>query len=199
MGHRDFRSGNKDIQMAVKILNRIHISVFIIILFLLHSCGGRKCDPCPPCPPCPVCDEVNFERTGQPKQEPATWFVWKVTDGDTIGVRLEGPVERRESVRLLRIDTPERGERGFDKAREALKTLLKSGRARLEFENPEREDRGGYGRLLAYVIVDGLNVNIEMVRLGWSKFYTKYGRGRYAGEFEKAQKEAEKAGRGLWK
>jgi len=183
----------------MKTVNGIHLSAILLSACVVFSCSWKKCEPCPPCPPCPVCDEASAVGAVEPKQPSAVWFVWKVTDGDTIGVRLEGPVERRESVRLLRIDTPEKSERGFDEAREALKELLKGGRVKLEFENPAREDRGAFGRLLAYVIVDSLNVNIEMVRLGWSKFYTKYGRGRYAGEFEKAQKEAEKAGRGLWK
>ena len=47
--------------------------------------------------------------------------------------------------------------------------------------------RGGYGRLLVYVFnADGQNVNIELIRQGWSEFYVKYGRGRYAAEMEAA-------------
>jgi len=37
-----------------------------------------------------------------------------------------------------------------------------------------------------------------MVRLGWSKFWTRYGRGRLAEQFEAAKQEAREAKRGLW-
>jgi len=44
-----------------------------------------------------------------------------------------------------------------------------------------------------------VNVNVEMVRLGWTTFWTKYGEGKYAGEFREAELEAREAERGLWK
>jgi len=48
------------------------------------------------------------------------------------------------------------------------------------------------------VIADGVNVNIEMMRTGWSKLYTKYGEGKYAA-VRKAEEEARREGRGLWR
>ena len=36
------------------------------------------------------------------------------------------------------------------------------------------------------------------VRLGWSRFWIKYGEGKYADEFRDAEKEAREAKRGLW-
>ena len=48
------------------------------------------------------------------------------------------------------------------------------------------------------MFVDGLHVNVERVRLGLTPFWTKYGRGRYAEDFESAEAEARAAGRGLW-
>jgi endonuclease YncB( thermonuclease family) len=109
--------------------------------------------------------------------------VVRVIDGDTIDVNLLGEVER---VRLLRIDTPEVGEAGHAAATRSLKDLVGGRRVLVEFERPGVLERGKYGRVLGYVVVDGLNVNIEMVRQGHSDFYTKYGRGRYAEQFEAA-------------
>ena len=111
--------------------------------------------------------------------------VVRVVDGDTIRVVYKG---REEPVRLLTINTPEKGEPGFEEATEALGRLVvgdhEEGRdVLLEFETPGVEARDRYGRLLAYVFV---NVNVEMVRLGHSPFWTRYGRGRYAHEFERA-------------
>jgi micrococcal nuclease len=120
----------------------------------------------------------------------------RVVDGDTVRVRWRG---EDQPVRLLRIDTPERGQRGFGEATEALRELLGQGPVHLEFERPGREERDRYGRLLAYVHdPDGRNASVEMVRLGHSRFYERFGRGRLAAEFEAAEVEARLANAGLW-
>ncbi len=106
--------------------------------------------------------------------------VVRVVDGDTIRVVYKG---REEPVRLLTINTPENGEPGFEEATEALRRLVQGRHVLLEFEKPGVEARDRYRRLLAYVFV---NANVEMVRLGHSPFWTRYGRGRYAHEFERA-------------
>lgn len=167
-------------------------------LLLVGCCNCKTCEPCihpAPCPPV-------LEREGDSESPMAisTWFVLNVIDGDTIVARLEEPgrAKRRETIRLLRINTPERKQLGYEEAREALKNLVRGGEIQIEFEDPSVEKRGNYGRLLAYVLVDGLNVNIEMVRLGWTEFWTKYGSGRLAREFIAAQEEAREAHRGMW-
>jgi len=47
---------------------------------------------------------------------------------------------------------------------------------------------------LTYLVVGGVNVNVnvKMVRQGWSDFETKYGKGRFAGEFEAAERARER-------
>ena len=117
-----------------------------------------------------------------------------VVDGDTVKVRYQG---RIESVRLLRINTPEREQRGYGEATRALKTVVDRGYLILQFEN-DREERDRHGRLLAYVTADGMNANIEMVRQGWSRFWTKYGPGKFARAFELAEAEARANRAGLW-
>jgi len=124
----------------------------------------------------------GYRPASTPQAVVDAWPVVRVVDGDTIRVRYEG---RDESVRLLCINTPERVESGFEEATEAMRGL--------EFERPGEPERDRYSRLLAYVFVDGRNVNVEMVRLGWTPFWTKYGRGRYAEDFESAEVEARAA------
>jgi micrococcal nuclease len=119
-----------------------------------------------------------------------------VVDGDTIRVRYRGEDER---VRLLRIDTPERGEHGYREARRALDELLGDGPVTLVFERPGRPARDRYGRLLAYVLDGkGRNASELMVRRGWSTFWTRFGRGRLAEELERAERKARSEGAGLW-
>ncbi len=168
-------------------------------LLLLVALATSACAACPPCAamvstPCPTCEDCTAKNE---PQGPRIWRVTKVKDGDTLVVRQEDP-ERIETVRLLRINTPEKDERGYEEAKEALKYLVRGADVTLEFENEGPEKRDGFGRLLAYVHADGLNVNLELVRQGWSAFYTKYGKGRMAAEFEKAEAEARRAKVGLW-
>ena len=66
----------------------------------------------------------------------------------------------------------------------------------LEFEG---EFRGRYGRLLAYIIVDGVNFNLELVRKGLSLYYTKYGLSeKYDKELREAEKYARKNNVNIW-
>ena len=66
----------------------------------------------------------------------------------------------------------------------------------LEFEGAFR---GRYGRLLAYIIVDGVNFNLELVRQGLSPYYTKYGLSeKYDKEFREAEKYARKHKLNIW-
>lgn len=123
------------------------------------------------------------------------WPVVRVVDGDTIRVIWRG---LDEPVRLLRIDTPERGEAGFSEAAEAMRGLVEGRRVRLVWAEPGQPERDRWGRLLAYVFVDDMNVNVEMVRLGWTPFWTRFGEGRFAEDFERAEAEARAEGRGLW-
>ncbi|HEX5064558.1 MAG TPA: thermonuclease family protein [Myxococcota bacterium] len=129
--------------------------------------------------------------------EPAAWTctLTRVIDGDTLHARCDG---EKVKVRLLRIDTPEREEPGYRAAGAALRRFLGSDPIALEFERPGVRVADDYGRLLAYVRVRGEIANVEMVRLGWSPFWTKYGKGRFAGAFRAAEREAREAHRGLW-
>ncbi len=120
----------------------------------------------------------------------------QVVDGDTVAVRWK---RKSEHIRLLRVDTPERGEWGHEESADFLKNLLTGKDLQLEFENAITYARDRYGRLLVYLFANGENVNVEMVRAGWSRFWTEYGRGRYAKDFEAAEEAAKAERRGIWK
>jgi micrococcal nuclease len=122
-----------------------------------------------------------------------------VSDGDTVRVRLDsGRVER---VRYIGIDAPETpkpdsaGECFGDRARAANARLVGDRDVRLELDVEER-DR--YGRLLAYVRRDGVLVNERLVRDGYARVLTVPPNVRHAQRFLRAERDARRAGSGLW-
>ncbi|MGL6279747.1 MAG: thermonuclease family protein [Gaiella sp.] len=122
-------------------------------------------------------------------------IVSRVIDGDTLDLR-DG---RR--VRLLQVDTPEvgTGECYSRKARTQLVALAPpGGRVVLEVDPAlNRVDR--YGRVLRYLRVGGLNVNLELVRRGAAAPYFYRGeQGRYAAALLRAARASRAGGRGLW-
>jgi len=130
-------------------------------------------------------------------------LVTDVIDGDTIKV-LRG--RRQDTVRLIGVDTPETGRPdtpvqffGPEASLFTRRSLLEK-RVRLEFEVPDRKGGGRdkYRRALAYVFTDeGKNFNLELVRHGFGKTYTKYPF-RYQAEFIRAEQASRAAGRGIW-
>ncbi|MBI4562972.1 MAG: thermonuclease family protein, partial [Candidatus Rokubacteria bacterium] len=91
---------------------------------------------------------------------------------------------------------PTRGEEpGGQEALELNRQLTLGKRARLELDVGQR-DR--YRRLLAYVWVDGIMVNAELVRRGYAQVMTVPPNVRYQDLFLKLQRDARQAGRGLW-
>jgi len=81
-------------------------------------------------------------------------------------------------------------------ASDYTKSRLKGKYIDLEFEGPMR---GKYGRLLAYVFVDGGNFNLELVRQGLSPYYTKYGLSQeYDQEFREAERSARNHKLNIW-
>jgi micrococcal nuclease len=86
-----------------------------------------------------------------------TGRVVRVIDGDTVRVRLDEPVESR-TVRYIGVDTPETVAPGepvqcFGKAASDFNRRLVAGKRVRLLLGRERRDR--YGRLLAYVRIEG--------------------------------------------
>ncbi len=112
----------------------LRLSVLWALLFLVGSCKTDFEDKCP------ESSEHNTSLSDDaPVENPAAlhWSVVRVIDGDTLVVRLEEPgrAVRTETVRLLRINTPEREQIGYTEAREVLMRLVRGGEVTLEFEN----------------------------------------------------------------
>ena len=132
---------------------------------------------------------------------PANAVVTRVVDGDTIVVEVDG---RRETVRLIGIDTPETVkpdapvECWGPEASSATATMLPEGTSvRLVRDVEARDD---YGRLLAYVYraADGAFVNLDLVRQGFATVLTFPPNTTHADDFVTAAEAAHAAQLGLW-
>lgn len=106
--------------------------------------------------------------------------VQRVIDGDTLTYNQNGT---EVSVRLLGVNTPEKGERFYSEAGKFLESRVLNKSVRLVYGD---EKTGKYGRELAYVFYDGKNVNLELVEKGYGNYYFPSGRTRYYGDFVKA-------------
>jgi endonuclease YncB( thermonuclease family) len=119
--------------------------------------------------------------------------VVRVVDGDTIVVAIGGA--RGTKVRLIGIDTPERGDCMFDAATQRMRALVEGQRVRLVRDVSET-DR--YGRLLRYVFVGDRFVNALMVSEGFANAATYPPDVAHARDFVALERVARAARRGLW-
>ncbi|MDN7241448.1 thermonuclease family protein [Planococcus sp. N028] len=156
--------------------------VWIVCLLLLSGCG--------------LVDSTDTSGTTDQIEVEVT----SVIDGDTIKIMYEG---KEETVRYLLIDTPETnhpslGEQPLGKeATKENKRIIESGKVSIEFDVGERFD--DYGRLLAYIYVDGESVQEQMLESGLARVaYVYPPNTRYVDEFEKSEQQAKDAGIGIW-
>ncbi len=83
----------------------------------------------------------------------------KVIDGDTLQTK-----SRKYSIRLTNLDTPEKGQKGYQEAKDALKKLVLNKKILIK---PIARD--SYRRLLAEITVDGKSVNNIMKKFDKKK------------------------------
>ena len=114
-------------------------------------------------------DSIVEEAGRTPNQQiPATWAA--TIDGDTLKVKIDG---KMETVRYLLIDTPESKKPGMCvqpfamEAAQRNDELVRAGNITLEME--KGNDRDSYGRLLAYVYVDGVSVQETLLKEGLAR------------------------------
>jgi endonuclease YncB( thermonuclease family) len=103
-------------------------------------------------------------------------IVERVVDGDTIDVAGVG------RIRVIGIDTPERGECGFENASAALSALVLGERVTLVPGAVDDADR--YGRLLRYVDLGAVDAGLSLIEDGWAiaRYDSRDGYGRHPRE-----------------
>jgi endonuclease YncB( thermonuclease family) len=119
-----------------------------------------------------------------------------VVDGDTLEVALSGG--GRERIRLIGIDTPERG--GCYAARAtAHARRLALGRRVVLKGDPTQDTRDRYRRLLAYVwLPGGKDLGYQLLSGGFAKVYVYRNAFQRLGAYRRAEQAASGADRGVW-
>jgi micrococcal nuclease len=90
--------------------------------------------------------------------------VSRIIDGDTIEVT-DGS-GRTEKVRLIGIDTPERGKCGYDESGDQLSMLILN--SEVQLVPGGTDDRDSYGRLLRYVDIGGVDAGRILIEKGFA-------------------------------
>jgi micrococcal nuclease len=113
--------------------------------------------------------------------------VIRVTDGDTIVVRARGETIK---IRLAQIDAPESGQPWGSRSRQELAGLVEGKTITIKTTGQDR-----YGRTVAQIAVDGVDVNRDMIVRGAAWAYPDYVTDPSMIE---AQRTAANQGTGLW-
>ncbi len=153
---------------------------YILILMILSFLGG-------------LFSNLSINKQDDKNQE--VYFVKRVIDGDTI------LLSTGERVRYIGINAPEsvapnRPVECFGKEASKFNRKLVEGKYVILKKDVSEKDK--YGRLLRYVYVDNIFVNLELVKRGYAYAYTVPPDVKYAELFLKAQREAKRKKLGLW-
>ena len=124
------------------------------------------------------------------QQETLAVAVDYIIDGDSLVIRRD---TKTMEVRLWGIDAPEYDQPDSDSAKAALMKLALERRAKVQIKYRDR-----YGRYVALLYIDGLNVNETMVRTGHSWVYERYCDEPLCESWKRLEDEARKNKRGLW-
>ncbi|MEJ8305898.1 thermonuclease family protein [Saccharibacillus sacchari] len=125
--------------------------------------------------------------------------VERTVDGDTFIAILEDG--SRERVRMLLLDTPETKKEGTPvqpfgpEASEYTKKLLGGQQVELEFDEEQRDQ---YGRMLAYVYLNGEMVNEKLLEQGLARVVVYQPNDKYIDGFREIQNRAKQQKLGVW-
>lgn len=137
-----------------------------------------------------------LENTNRFQTQDITYFpkkgkVERVVDGDTI------VLENGSIVRYVGITCPEENQPYDQESTEFNRKLVEGKEITLEYDHYKADK---FGRILAYVIVDGKNVSMELAKTGMAQVvvYQHKKPFIYQDQLLKLQEEAQKNKRGMW-
>lgn len=136
-------------------------------------------------------DNTNKYLTQDITYFPKKGKVERVVDGNTI-VLENGPI-----VRYVGITCPEENQPYDDESTEFNRKLVEGKQVSLEYDHYKADK---FGRLLAYAIIDGKNVSMELAKTGMAQVvvYQHKKPFIYQEQLLKLQEEAKKKKLGMW-
>lgn len=134
-------------------------------------------------------DKIHKNSNDDDNTQQNIYLVSEVIDGDTF------IIENGERVRLLGINAPEADRYYYEESGEVLKVIVEKKWIKLERDVTDRDD---YGRLLRYVYLGNLFVNLEMVKRGFANVFTMPPDVKYAEILLEAERFAREKEIGLW-
>ena len=172
-----------------------------------RACESNPC-PCGTVAPQPFVGNTNGTHDNTPNGTQThsdvvrrnVGNVVKVTDGDTLKVRIRGIGVR--DIRIIGIDTPEvygGTECGGRLASQRMRELAPVGSTVTLISDPSQDDRDRYGRLLRYVERKGKDVGRAQVNLGQATVYVyDHTPFRRTANYKRVERSAKGSRRGSW-
>jgi endonuclease YncB( thermonuclease family) len=130
---------------------------------------------------------VLFCANGLAHSAEFTTKIIAVLDGDTVLVRRESGLVK---IRLAEIDAPEKAQTFGITSKRSLSDMVLGKQVKVVSQAVDQ-----YGRLVAHLSVDGLDVNAEQIRRGMAWEYSNFHSNQ---ALIALQNEAKQAPRGLW-
>jgi micrococcal nuclease len=162
------------------------ISYFLVLLLVLLSFFGgsyfeKQKSKSPPYPLSP----------SYPSDQKLT--VVEISDGDTF------KLSDGKTFRLYGVNAPEVKEPYYEEAKAFTQNLVLGKEISFEQENNYKVDK--FGRELGYLFVDGVNLNIELVKNGLARvvLYEKRAKIKYQDKLLQAEQKAKEMKLGVWK
>ncbi len=105
-----------------------------------------------------------------------------IADGDTLTIRepasvgsrvprdRTSPAATQHKIRLNGIDAPEKSQAFGQKSKQHLSSLVFGKDVCVKYKSRDK-----YGRILGTVYINGLDVNLEMIRVGLAWHYKRFG------------------------
>ena len=113
--------------------------------------------------------------------------VISIADGDTFTLLVEN---RQIKIRLHGIDCPEKGQDFYQAAKQFLSDKIFNKNVLVMSKGKDR-----YGRTVGLVLVDGINVNEELLKAGLAWHYKRYDRNP---SWEELEHQARIKKKGIW-
>ncbi len=131
-----------------------------------------------------------------------SFAIKKIVDGDTVDIDIADGEYEHTRIRLLGVDTPEtkdprRPEMYFGQEASDFAAQVLEGKDVMVIIDTVSDVRDRYGRLLAYIEVDGKIFNEMLIRKGFGYADLRFKHGEFD-RYAAMQEEAVKAKVGLW-